>query len=155
MIILPVGYKLVNQFIHPFIHIYFFVLEAPSNLLFPLFPLLLRYNWYMTLCKFKVYNVLVWYASILQHDYHLALSNTSSHQLNIPSPPFLWGGHLRSTFLATIHIYGMLPTCQALWYEQTGICPQSTEGKVESVQGREQSFKCGYNEVRKLLTNTS
>ena len=30
------------------------------------FPALLRYNWHITLCKFKVYSVLIWYTYILQ-----------------------------------------------------------------------------------------
>ena len=31
---------------------------------------LLKYNWHITLCKFKVYSVVIWYMYILQNDYH-------------------------------------------------------------------------------------
>ena len=33
-------------------------------------PALLRYNWHVTLCKFKVYSVMIWITYILQNDYH-------------------------------------------------------------------------------------
>ena len=38
------------------------------------FPSSLRYNWHITLCKFKVYKVLIWYTYILQNDYSLSIS---------------------------------------------------------------------------------
>lgn len=37
-------------------------------------PALLRYNWIITLCKFKEYNIMIWYMFILQHDYHHRVS---------------------------------------------------------------------------------
>lgn len=33
-------------------------------------PTSLRYNWHGTLCKFKLYNMLIWYTYTLQNDYH-------------------------------------------------------------------------------------
>ena len=38
------------------------------------FPTLLRYNWHITLCNFKVYNMLIWYTYILQYDHHQSVS---------------------------------------------------------------------------------
>ena len=44
----------------------------------PVFSLaLLRYNWRITLRKFKVYNVMVWYMHILQNYYHRKFVNAS------------------------------------------------------------------------------
>ena len=40
-------------------------------------PALLRYNWHITLCKFKLSNVLIWHTYILQNAYNLALYNIS------------------------------------------------------------------------------
>lgn len=38
------------------------------------FPwVLLRYNRYVTLCKFKAYNMLFWYTYILKNDYHYSI----------------------------------------------------------------------------------
>lgn len=39
-----------------------------------LFPALLRYDWHITLCNFKMSNLLVWYTYILQNDYHQSTS---------------------------------------------------------------------------------
>ena len=32
---------------------------------------LLRYNWQKALCKFKVYDVFIWYIYKLQNDYNI------------------------------------------------------------------------------------
>ena len=34
-------------------------------------PALLRYNWHITLRKFKLYNVTIWYMYTLQNDYNM------------------------------------------------------------------------------------
>lgn len=36
-------------------------------------PALLRYNWPITVCQFKVYNILIKYTYILQYDYQCNL----------------------------------------------------------------------------------
>ena len=51
--------------------------------LFCFFPALLRYNWHIILCKFKVYKLLMWYIYILQNDYQH--SNHSVSSLMLPS----------------------------------------------------------------------
>ena len=38
------------------------------------FPALLSNNWHITLCNFKLYNLLIWYIYILQNDYHHSIS---------------------------------------------------------------------------------
>ena len=48
------------------------------------------------LCKFKVYNVLIWYTCIQQYDYH---HNHSSPSLHITTVSFLYSG---STLLAAL-----------------------------------------------------
>lgn len=35
-----------------------------------IFSQLLRHNWHLTLCKFNMYNVMIWYMYILASDYH-------------------------------------------------------------------------------------
>ena len=37
---------------------------------FNFFPALLRHNWHMTLCKFKINNVMIWYTYILWNAFH-------------------------------------------------------------------------------------
>ena len=49
------------------------------------------------LCKFKVYNVLIWYTCILQYDYHY---NHTSPSLHISTISFLQWGHSSSTLVA-------------------------------------------------------
>ena len=39
--------------------------------------LTLRYNWHITWCKFKVYNVMIWFKYILWNAYHRRLVDTS------------------------------------------------------------------------------
>ena len=36
--------------------------------------MLLGHNWYMTLCKFEMYTMLIWYIYIWQNDGHLHFS---------------------------------------------------------------------------------
>ena len=49
-------------------------LKTNLVLKFYLFLVFLRYNWPITLYKFKVYGMLISYASILQSDYHCGVS---------------------------------------------------------------------------------
>lgn len=56
----------------------------------------LRYIWHITLCKLKVYNVMIWYIHISQNNYHL---NTSIRSHNYQF--FMWWGQLRFTLLVT------------------------------------------------------
>lgn len=44
-----------------------------------LFLSLLRYSWYTTVCKFKVYNMVIWSTYIMWNDYHIRM-------LTPPSP---------------------------------------------------------------------
>ena len=37
----------------------------------------IRYNWHITLCKFKMYNVMIWYLFILWNDYYSKLVDIS------------------------------------------------------------------------------
>ena len=37
--------------------------------LFFFFPISLRYNWHVTLYYFKVHNIMIWYACLLENDY--------------------------------------------------------------------------------------
>lgn len=64
-----------SRFSFPEIHCCI-TLSLPNQILFFLSPppALLRYNWHTTLCKFKVYNVMVWYTHILQNVYHNKVS---------------------------------------------------------------------------------
>ena len=43
------------------------------------FLALLTYNWQLTLCKFKMYNVMVWYTYQFQNDDHNRVNLTSFH----------------------------------------------------------------------------
>lgn len=53
-----------------------FVLGGVSSLYF--FPALLRYNWHIALCKFKVYIMLIWDIYKLQKDYQCFFWRCSS-----------------------------------------------------------------------------
>ena len=35
---------------------------------------LLRYNWHTTLCKFNIYNLMIWQTCMLQNYYHIKVS---------------------------------------------------------------------------------
>ena len=66
--------------------------------IFYIFPLaLLRYNWYIILCKFKVHTVMSWYMAIWLNVYHKKVANTSftSHSYHL----LLCWEHLRSILL--------------------------------------------------------
>lgn len=67
-----------------------------------LFSTLLRCNWNMTLCKFKVFNVLIWYIYILQMITTATLAKISiiSHNYHFF---FVWE-HLRCT-LSNFQVY--------------------------------------------------
>lgn len=41
------------------------------------FSTLLKYNWHTTLCKFKMYKILIWYTYVLKNDTTTVLANTS------------------------------------------------------------------------------
>lgn len=43
------------------------------------------YNWHINLCNFKMYNVLVWYTSILWYDYYSSELRPLSHHIFIIS----------------------------------------------------------------------
>ena len=51
--------------------IYIFILRSSS--------FLLRYNWHVTLYKFKVNSVLLWFIYILHYDYHHSVTWHCSH----------------------------------------------------------------------------
>lgn len=51
--------------------------EAGSVIYF--FPALLRYNWRLTLYKFKIYNMVIWQIYILWNDYHSRLRYHPHH----------------------------------------------------------------------------
>ena len=52
------------------------------------------------LCKFKVYNVVIWYTCVLQDIYHKKV-NTSFTSYNYHFLLWWWWEHLRSTLLAS------------------------------------------------------
>ena len=69
--------RVVNMYLY---FIIFWCLSALFALLYFSIPVLLRYKhcgnltywsyiWHITLCKFKVYNMLIWYTYKLQNDY--------------------------------------------------------------------------------------
>lgn len=43
-------------------------------------PSFIEIYWHITLCAFKVYNVMIWYIDILWHDHH---SKVSCHMLHV------------------------------------------------------------------------
>ena len=43
------------------------------------FLALLRYNWQITLCEFKLYNVMIWYTYILWNNYHSMFGQHIQH----------------------------------------------------------------------------
>lgn len=52
----------------------FFTLPQFNDDDFLIPPALSRYNWHITLFKYKLDNVLIWYLYILQNDYHNKVS---------------------------------------------------------------------------------
>ena len=65
------------------------------------FPDLLRYNWHITLCKFKVYSVVILYVYILHNDYPSEVINTF---ITWHSYKCFWWELLKST-LSNFQIY--------------------------------------------------
>lgn len=60
------------------------------SLAFFIFPTLLEYNRYITLCNFKVYDTLIWWAYLLQFDYHCSAAMISLNTfLFLPTPALL------------------------------------------------------------------
>lgn len=62
----------------------------------------LKYYWYITLPKFKVYNESIWYNYILQSAFTRVVANISVTSHNYHFFFFLWGEHLISALLATL-----------------------------------------------------
>ena len=67
-------------------------------------PPLLRYNWHITLCKLKVYSVLIWCIYILQNDNHHCMSYRI-HPVELL--PFLFCGEdiFKSYSLSKFQVY--------------------------------------------------
>lgn len=55
----------MNTSIHP-------TKYTSTSLFFP--PSFIGYNLHLTLCKFKIYDVMIWYMCILQYGYHNEVS---------------------------------------------------------------------------------
>lgn len=47
-----------------------FYITLNITIIYLFYPASLRYNWYIALYKFKVYNVVIWYTYKSQNNYH-------------------------------------------------------------------------------------
>ena len=64
--VLSAEHLMMNEGISLVVHWFGFVSVFP--------PALLSFDWHITLCKLKVFNVMTWYKYILQNDYHHEVS---------------------------------------------------------------------------------
>ena len=80
-------------------HLYIFFF---GNIILLFFSPSLRYNRHITLYKFQIENVMIWYTYMLWNDSHNKVNRPiTSYDYNVCVCICVWWKHLRSTLLAT------------------------------------------------------